>query len=93
MSLAHDCIKLHVLLTLPWDSLLSSMTTRLILSLKKASISPDSVWSIAGTGRLGTLIFAHHAVGGTECVGGDVALTNLSLKGVGGLSRSDDQNI
>ena len=56
-----------------------SMITRLILSLKKALIFPDSVRSSAGTGRLGTLIFSQRAVRGTERVkGDDVALSNLS---------------
>ena len=71
-----------------------SMITRLILSLKKeASISPNSVRSGAGTGRLGTLIFAQRAVSGTErAEGGDVTLSNLSSEGTSCLFRDDDQN-
>ena len=85
-------IKLHTFLTLPWDSLVPSMITRLILSLKKAAISPDSVWSSTGVGQPGTAIFSPRMVSGTARVrDGDVALSNLSLQRTGGLSQSDDQ--
>jgi len=77
---------------------LSSMTIRLILSLKSKAATPShSAWSNPRAGRPGAVGFPRGAVGGTaECVGGDVdvALTDLSAEGrVGGLSRSDDQNI
>ena len=88
MSLAY-CIGLHILLTLPWDSLMPIMITRLILSLKKAVNSPNSVSS--GPGRLETVRLARCTVGGTERVrGGDVALRDLSSEGTSDLSRSDD---
>ena len=71
-----------------------SMITRLILSLKKAATSPDSVWSSGGPDQITTAIFAQRAVSGTERVrGDDVALRNLPSEGTSGLSRSDDQNI
>ena len=93
VSLAHR-IKFNILLTLFWDSLMPSMITRLVLSLKKAAISPDSVWSGAGTSRTGTAMFFQGTVGGTERTnGGDVALSNLSSEGASGLSRNDDQII
>jgi len=93
VSLAY-CIKLHIFLTLPWDSLMPSMIARLILSLKKASVSPGSVRSNASSGRLGTAIFAQRTASGTGRVkSDDVALSNLSSEGTSGLSRNDDQNI
>ena len=86
------CIGLHTLLTLRWDSLVPSMITRLILSLKKAAISPDSVWNSTSVGQPGTAIFSPRMVSRTARVrGGNVALSNLSLQGTGGLSRSDDR--
>jgi len=82
------CIRLHILLTLRWDSLVPSMITRLILSLKKAATTPNSVW---GSTTVGTAVFFQRAVGGTERIGnGDAALSNLSSEGISGLSRSDD---
>ena len=69
------------------------MITRLILSLKKAAISPNSVWSGAsGTSQLGTVVVFQRVVGGTERVRGVVVLSNLSSEGTNGLSRSDDRN-
>jgi len=75
------------------------MTIRLVLSLKSKAVTGPlhSTWSNPRAGRPGAVGFPRGAVGGTaECVGGDVdvALTHLSAEGrVGGLSRSDDQNI
>ena len=81
------CIKLHILLTLPWDSLVPMMITRLILSLKKAVHSLSS-----GAGRLETIRFAQSTVGGTNRVrGGDMALRDLSSEGASSLPRNDDQ--
>ena len=70
------------------------MTTRLILSLKKATISPNSVWSGAScTGQLGTVVVSQRVVSGTEHVrGGAVVLSNLSSEGTNGLRRSDGRN-
>jgi len=70
------------------------MITRLILSLKKAATSPDSVWSNGGPSQIATAIFAQRVFSGTERVrGDDVALRNLPSEGTSGLSRSGDQNI
>jgi len=83
------CIKLHTFLTLPWDSLVPSMITRMILSLKKAATTPNSV---GGSASAGTAVFFQRAVGGTEYIGdGDLALNSLSSEGTSSLSRSDDQ--
>ena len=80
MSVAYR-IKLHILLTLPWDSLAPVIITRLILSLKKAVSSISS-----GAGRLETVRFAQRTIGGTDrVIGGDMALRNLSSEGTGGL--------
>ena len=70
------------------------MITRLILSLKKAAISPNSVWSGAScTGQLETVVVSQRVVSGTEYVrGGAVVLSNLSSEGTNGLPRSDDRN-
>jgi len=71
------------------------MIARLILSLKKAAISPNSMWSGAScTGQLGTVVVSQRVVGGTERVrgGGVVVLSNFSSEGTNGLSRSDDWN-
>jgi len=87
-------IKLHTLLTLLWDSLMPSMITRLILSLKKAAISPNSLWSSTGVGQLGTVIFSQRTVGRTERFrGGGVVPRNLSSVGTSGRSWGNDQNI
>jgi len=71
-----------------------SMIARLVLSLKKVAISPDSVWSGAGSSRAGTAIFFQRTVSGTERANNDdVALSNLSSEGASGLSRNDDKII
>jgi hypothetical protein len=82
------CIKLHILLTLPWGSITPIMIVRLMFSLKKAvSFSvPGSV------GQVETPGFARWVAGGTKRVrGDDMALTDLLSEGTSGLSRNDSQ--
>jgi len=84
-------MKLRVPLTLLWNSLLPSVTVRLMLSLKRAAIPSYSVW---GAGHLGSEVYSQRAMGGTRCVGGsDFAMNNLSLEVKSGFPRSDDQDI
>ena len=82
----------HTRLTLPWDSLVPLMITRLILSLKKAANPQASIWSLSGTGQLETARFASHTIGGTEGEGGDIVLGHLSSERRSGLSRNHDQS-
>lgn len=55
------------------------MINRLILSLKKAGNSPDTIWSTA-VGQPENIKFAQRTVGGSErrSDGGDIVLKNLS---------------
>ena len=54
------------------------MINRLILSLKKAGSSPDTMWSTT-VGQPENLRFAQRTIGGSERRdGGDIALKNLS---------------
>ncbi|KAF9783421.1 hypothetical protein BJ322DRAFT_151163 [Thelephora terrestris] len=61
------------------------MTTRLLMSLKKATADPD-LWDLSGIAELDIgLRFASHTTGGTEQDGGsDVPLRDISLeRGIG----------
>jgi hypothetical protein len=49
------------------------MITRLILSLKKATTTPGTMWS---AGQVSSIKFARRTIGGTEG-GGDVPLSPL----------------
>ena len=69
-------------LTLPWDSLIPLMVTRLILSLKKAANYPGSIWD-SSVGQLETAVFAQRTIGGSER-GGNVALSDTPLGGRSG---------
>ena len=57
------------------------MVTRLILSLKKAAVSPNAVWT---AGQLDTMRFAEHTMGGSGRRG-DISLKDLSSGDSSGL--------
>lgn len=67
------------------------MATRLMLSLKRAARSPDSVWSLNSAAPSETLRFAHHTIGGTDRGDDGIALKHLSSKGKALHPQSDDQ--
>jgi len=69
------------------------LITRMILSLKKAANSPDSVWSSGGAAQpRSTVVFSHHTIGGSERGGDNIALGHLPPEGGTGLPQSRDQS-
>lgn len=62
-------------LTIPLDSLVPLMITRLILSLKKTT---ESTFDLGGTGQFESEMIARHTIGGTARGGGGIALRHLS---------------
>jgi hypothetical protein len=59
------------------------MVTRLILSLKKAAKTPDTIWS---AGQVPSMNFARRTIGGTDR-GGDVPLRSFVGGGRSGVSE------
>ena len=53
------------------------MATRLMLSLKKAAIAPNSLWSLSGAAEQESARFARATIG-TEGGGGDIPLRDVS---------------
>ena len=67
------------------------MVTRLILSLRRAAKTPDSIWGSNYPSRMESLRFAHPTVVETE-FGEDIALNLTSSEGRIDLSRGYDEN-
>jgi len=57
--------------------LIPMMVTRLMLSLRKAAVAPDSTWSLSGTTEQESAKFARDTTG-TERGGGDIRLRDVS---------------
>ena len=79
-------------LTRARDSLIPMMTTRLMVSLRKAADASGSTESSGSTTDMESIRFARDTTGGTESGGSDIALRDMSSEGRIGLPRSYGQN-
>ena len=68
------------------------MTTRLMVSLRKAADASGSTQSPGSTTDMESIRFARDTIGGTEIGGSDIALRDISLEGRIDSPRSYGQN-